>query len=858
MRWTFSCLLLLISAAAASADELRTLITQNCLDCHDNETRKADLSLESLNDSVTAENAAVWLRVLEQIDRRAMPPVEETQPSEEARHQAVLELEEKLAAQARTLPDPKTAVLRRLNRTEYRATIRDLLRLNVSVFDPTREFPDDNRLHGFASNGEKLVTSSFLLRQYLEAAEQCIARAVHFEPRPYSQHWDLLPPFDRTTGSYIDGERRYYRDVVKQPQPQQMLYERMRDLPKGGYHPIDDLRAGMQVGGWYTIRILAEAKFRYADLDPKKMNFPSLWDPQEPLRLSLSTATLEGIDPDNKEVVTFTATHLQAGQREVAIWDLPDDEPTWLECRVWLDRGHFLRLGFPNGPSNSNYRLQSYFLDNKRQLLNAEQLEIQAKDMAYFGHANVGMWFQSPRIHLYKIEVDGPQNEIWPPESHRAIFGDEPYRSERAADVLQGFATRAWRRPATAEQVARIVDLVRRNEKAGRSPEAAIQDGLTAILCTPDFLYREETGPVLSGYEVASRLSYFLWSTMPDDRLLWLADSGEICRPDVLRQEAERMLDDPRADAFIDEFLNGWLALRKLGTMAPDVHKFSIYYDEDLEPAMKTETRLFFRQLLYTGGTIDGFLDSDYTFLNPELARLYGIDPQLVFAAQGQPVEGLRPDDLAPDGEGDAPSMRFARVKLTDTRRGGLLGQASVLTLTANGVDTSPVIRGVWILENLLGAPPAPPPPNVPALEPDIRGAKTIREQLQKHRESETCASCHRQIDPPGFALESFDAIGRWRTHYALGSQSPPIDPSGRFGSSEFQDVRSFKAELLRHHEQCARCFVEKLLVFALGRELTVADRPSIRRIVETAAVDGYRIRDLLLLSVTSELFARK
>ena len=197
---------LLVGAATASADELRTLIAQNCLDCHDNATHKADLSLESLNDAVTAENAPVWLRVLEQIERRNMPPADEAQPSDELRHQAVLELEERLAAQARTLPDPKTAVLRRLNRTEYRFTIRDLLRLNVSGFDPTREFPDDNRLHGFASNGEKLVTSSFLLRQYLEAAEQCIARAVHFEPRPDPQHWELLPPFDRTTGGYLDGE----------------------------------------------------------------------------------------------------------------------------------------------------------------------------------------------------------------------------------------------------------------------------------------------------------------------------------------------------------------------------------------------------------------------------------------------------------------------------------------------------------------------------------------------------------------------------------------------------------------------------------------------------------------------------
>ena len=498
------------------------------------------------------------------------------------------------------------------------------------------------------------------------------------------------------------------------------------------------------------------------------------------MRLALSTATLEGIDPDNKEVLTFAATKLQAGQRELAVWDLPDDEPVWLECRVWLERGHFPRLGFPNGPSDSNYRLQNYFLDNKKHLLNAEQLENLRKDMAYFGHANVGMWFQSPRIHLFKIEVDGPHNDVWPPESHRAIFGDEPYRSEQAADVLQRFATRAWRRPATAEQVAPIVELVRRNEQRrpfARSGHPGRPDG-DSLLARFSLSRRGWAGAV----GIRDRLAALLFPLVDHARRSAAAigrDAARSVRPEVLRQQAERMLDDPRADAFIDEFLNGWLALRKLGTMAPDVHKFSVYYDEDLEPAMKTETRLFFRQLLYTGGSIDRFLDSDYAFLNPELARLYGIDPQLVFAAQGQPVEGLRPDDLAPDGEGNAPSMAFARVKLTDPRRGGLLGQASVLTLTANGVDTSPVIRGVWILENLLGAPPAPPPPNVPAIEPDIRGAKTIRDQLEKHRESEACASCHRQIDPPGFALESFDPIGRWRTHYSIG-ESKSADRSER------------------------------------------------------------------------------
>ncbi|WP_075089265.1 DUF1592 domain-containing protein [Verrucomicrobium spinosum] len=312
--------------------------------------------------------------------------------------------------------------------------------------------------------------------------------------------------------------------------------------------------------------------------------------------------------------------------------------------------------------------------------------------------------------------------------------------------------------PVADTEVAPLLALVMQAEQSGMSAEAAIQEGVKAILCAPEFLYREEKASQLTGYELASRLSYFLWSSMPDEPLMKLARSGEIARPEVLRREALRLLADPRSEAFVEEFLNGWLDLRKLGTMAPDVHKFATYYDNDLEPAMRMETRLYFRQLLHTNGPATRLLDSDYTLVNLDLARLYGMSPEVVSKNLATAVPGLTPQELVPDGAGHAPSLGFTQVKLTDRRRGGVLGHASVLTLTANGVDTSPVIRGVWLLENILGATPSPPPPNVPAIEPDIRGAKTIRDQLMKHQASGSCRSCHRQIDPPGFALENFDA----------------------------------------------------------------------------------------------------
>jgi hypothetical protein len=846
---------------------VRALVSERCMDCHDDATRKGDVSLELLGDSVTDATAAGWLRALEQIERGTMPPAKKEQPTAGEREAAVLALESTLASFAQSKPVRETAVLRRLNRTEYRRTLEDLLRLDLSRRDPTRDFPDDNRLHGFASDGGKLVTSSYLMRHYLTAAKDVVQRAVHFESQPETRTWTLSPPFEKTAGGHRYSEREWYAKTLREPQPYQTLEYR------GATIPLEQLRDGVPVAGWYSIRVLAEAKFRHADMDAKKMfGGTALIDPSQPHRLAMTLSTLVGVDPANKDAVRDALIGsygdvVSTDGRAIALWDVPDDVPTWLECRVWLEAGQFPKFSFPNGPSASNYRITGFVKDNKYTLLDKKQL-------AAYEEADLGgdwghlIFFETPRIRLHKVEVKGPLNEQWPPAGHRAIFGDTPYASAKAGEVLRAFAERAWRRPVAAADVEPILKLVRTAEKAateaGATPEQAAQSAITqgvrAVLCAPEFLYREERSSKLDGHEIASRLSYFLWSSLPDEKLMSRTAEGDLATPEARRKEAERMLADGRSDTFVREFLDGWLAMRKLGSMKPQGGGFNIYYDDNLEPAMRTESRLFFKHLLQTNGPIADFLDSDYTFVNRALAKHYGIDWQAAEPSLGKPVEGLSRDDLQPDGAGDSPSQGFARVKLTDKRRGGLLGQASVLTLTANGVDTSPVIRGVWLLENILGAPPSPPPPNVPVVEPDIRGATTLRQRLEKHRENAACAGCHRQIDPPGFALENFDAIGRWTGHYppVNNNKALPVDPSGEFNGHEFKDVIGFKAALLQRQLQFARCLVEKLLIHALGRELTAADRPAIRRIVEQAAADGYRLRDLVLLCCESELITRK
>ncbi len=369
LRIAIACLGALLCLRAQAAD-LQAFVSKHCMECHDQETRKAGLSFSSLPAEMTSATAPEWLKALEQLERRTMPPpdAETAPPTPDELRAAMLELEGRLVAHALSAPGTRSTVLRRLNRAEYRNTMRDLLLINVDSFDPTREFPDDSRSHGFPSNGDKLVTSSFLLRHYLEAADGIIERAIHFEPRPASRHWTLLPPFDRTTAGFTRSELVYYRDVIKQPQPYQSLHERMGGMPKSGYHPLDDLRAGMPVGGWYALRLQVEAKYRYADLDPKKFTFPCMWDPAQPLRLALSSVTLDGIDPDNQEALDYASIYFQSGQRDLAIWDLPDDRKIWLECRVWLDRGDIPRLGFPNGPTDSNQALYTYFTAQKAHL----------------------------------------------------------------------------------------------------------------------------------------------------------------------------------------------------------------------------------------------------------------------------------------------------------------------------------------------------------------------------------------------------------------------------------------------------------------------------------------------------------
>ncbi len=324
---------------------------------------------------------------------------------------------------------------------------------------------------------------------------------------------------------------------------------------------------------------------------------------------------------------------------------------------------------------------------------------------------------------------------------------------------------------------------------------------------------------------------------MPDAELRLAADTGELLKPQVLLAQTRRLLASPRADAFVAGFLDSWLNLRSLGDMPPDRDAFARYYSEGLQAAMKRETRMFMRHLLDTDESLASFLDADYTFVNQSLATLYGL------GRIGPPED----------------AHEFRRVSLPDRRRGGLLGQGSVLTVSANGIETSPVIRGVWLLENILGTPPPPPPDNVPPIDPDVRGAKSMRDILSKHRDNPGCAECHQRIDPLGFALENFDPIGAWRTRYSHdGRPGSPIDPAGELpGGQSFKDIADLKQVLVGRQNQFARMLTEKLLSYACGRRMEAGDRAQVDDILAELAKDGNGLRRLIELIVLSAPFQK-
>lgn len=481
-----------------------------------------------------------------------------------------------------------------------------------------------------------------------------------------------------------------------------------------------------------------------------------------------------------------------------------------------------------------------------------------ALPFVYLNHKNMPE-YPGPGLKIHWMEVEGPFPEAWPRESFRRVFGDADPKTGKLADaekLIRALLPRAFRRPVVEGEEKPFVTLIAKSLEMGQPFEAALRAGYKAVLSSPKFLYLREPNGALDDHALASRLSYFLWSTMPDNVLAVLADKGELRKPAVLRAQVERMLSDPKALAFTENFTGQWLRLRDIAATTPDKLLYP-EWEEHLQWSAARETHLFFEELLAKNLSVRNFVDSDFAMLNGRLAKHYGI----------------------PDVHGVA----FRKVTLKpEQHRGGVLTHASVLKVTANGTTTSPVLRGVWVQDRILGRPAPPPPPNVPAVEPDIRGATTIREQLAKHRTTENCAGCHARIDPAGFALENYDVIGGWREKYRIVAERKnwvnnrvgplakylaawqygegrPIEagdalPDGR----KFADLSEFKALLLTDPEQIARSLTEKLVTYGTGHPVSFGDHAAVNKILAEAKRTDYGLRTLVHEVVASELFRNK
>jgi hypothetical protein len=810
-RFAFALILLVPAQAAIASEEVlppQVLLDRYCLGCHDRDTSEGGLDLETLTAvGHHSDSTHIWELVFDRVTRGEMPPADAEQPSPDERAAFLSHLEgslreESLARQAREGRGP----VRRLTRVEYENTINDLLSIKVAVKDL---FPDDAVTEGFDKVGEGLTLSASHFEAYQAAADKALAEAIpekRFVPLQYAKDaqgmFAARPNEYSTFGSWLEEDAFILTSRLFYP-----------------YTTI--LSPWAPRGGRYRVRVTAQAR-----------------------------------NNDGKPVPLGIGAHSH--------WSFKPDAP---DLEQWHD--------FPE--------LATITVTTDIDLLAEQTVHI-------FGPTLWGRDWVTPRyrqgvlwdkatLAIKRFEVEGPLKddgtlETWPPESYRVLFDTLPMKllsqvtkqpamkgtpdpwvpvsdvpKDDAARLVRRFLPKAFRRPVSEPIVAEYIDRAHAAIDAGAPFHRAMRDTYKAILCSPHFLLLQEAPGPLDPHAIASRIAYFLWNGPPDDRLIAVADRGDLARPEGRHAEVERMFADPRAKRFERAFTDQWLDLQRIEATSPD-GKLYPEYDDVLQLSCLEETRLFFHELLSRDLSLLEGIHSDWTYVNEPLAALYGL-PEM------------------PGHE-----LRWAALP-SDSRRGGFLTQASILKVTADGAHTSPILRGKWVTERILGIVPPPPPENVGEIEPDIRGGTTIREQLAKHRSTAACAGCHKVIDPPGFAMESFDVIGGYRDHYrvpdATGAvleiprskrrvhRGPAVEhgyvmPDGR----PFADVNEYKRLLLEDPDGLATALAAKLLVYATGAPVQFADRADVAEIVAKIRGKGYGLRSLVHAVVESRPFLQK
>ena len=782
-RWTgllACCVSLLLLSRATAAAELdaptTAFLKQHCVRCHGEKKAEGELRLDQLGaDLADGRTFEHWQAVVARLRAGDMPPKDEPRPAAADVASVIRRVSSRLDNAALVRRAEGRTTLRRLNRTEYENTVRDLFAVDVAVKEL---LPEDTIAFGFDNVGSALAVSPVLIEQYLEAADAVISAAltpVAKGPATKETHLlkDSIPAYFQ--GCAFEGDETYlFRSDAN---PTQLSKWRPREA------------------GLYRFKVHARAH---------QSNVP------------LTLAALAG---------NFNSAAGSA--RRVGYFDVLPGKPEPLEFVVRLAQRETIKVE-PTGLPRTYLKREAF------------------KE------------YPGPLLVVGAIEVEGPLSEIWPTESYLRVMGDaDPKRGtlDDAKTILGKLLPRAFRRPTTEEDLQPYLKLVSESLSMGKPFDESLRVGLKAILCSPRFLYLKEPAGALDDFALASRLSYFLWSSLPDRQLLDLAEKGELKQAAVLRAQTERLLNDPKAQRFIENFTGQWLGLRDIDFTTPDPQLYP-EFDDTLKWSMVRETQLFFEELLKHDLSTHNFIDSDFTMLNDRLARHYGIS--------------------------DITGIEHRKVALRpEYHRGGVLTHGSVLKVTANGTTTSPVLRGVWVLDRIMGAAAKPPPASVPAIEPDIRGAVTIRDQLAKHREIESCAACHADIDPPGFALESYDVIGGFREFYrAVGTRErirqpepniskwlarpnygrgPDVEAGDQLKDGrKFADLAEFKKLLQADPDQVPRCVTQKFLVYATGSPIEYGDQAEIEKIVSQIKSKNYGLRSTVHAVVASPLFQSK
>jgi hypothetical protein len=761
---------------AASASDVQKTVATYCVTCHNDRLKTGGLTLERPDLANVAAHADVWEKVIRKVRTGMMPPAGVPRPGAAEREALLASLAGTLDEAARLTPDPGRPLLHRLNRAEYANAIRDVLALNI---DAAALLPADDSSAGFDNNADVLGVSPVLLESYLTAAERITALALGDRD---------IPPA---------GE--IYR--VRQDESQD---RHIPGLPLG------------TVGGLLidtTLPLDGEYQFRVT-------------------LFRTNLGTMRGLEYEHQLEISVDGerVHLAAfgGDKEIVA---SSDNPTTTGDAV--DGRFTARVRLTAGP----HKIGVAFLE-KTQALNTRRLQ------NYVRSSSDTIDF-SGYPHIDEVILTGPFNSTGvarTPSRQRLFVCTPKTQADEAGcarQILSTVARRAYRADVSERDLATLMDFFRQGRRDGGSFDSGIDLALRRVLASPKFIFRTEQDPAsvpagaayrVSDADLASRLSFFLWSSVPDDELLDAASRRTLRGAATLERQVRRMLADRNAVSLIDNFLGQWLQLRNLKGKQPNSHEFPDF-DDNLRQALHTEMELFFASIIREDRSVLDLMNADYTFLNERLARHYGVP--YVYGSH------------------------FRRVTLPDETRKGLLGKGAVLLVTSHPHRTSPVVRGKWVLENILGAPPPPPPDVVPPFEEETEAArpKSVRERLEVHRRNPACAGCHRMIDPAGLALENFDAVGAWRTRDG-GTRGTPVDASGQLvDGTKVDGVVALREALLRDPEIFVGTVTEKLLTYALGRGLTASDMPAVRAIVRDARRDDYRFSSIVLGIVRSAPF---